>query len=109
MATSKADLLKPRGDSNRREVALPSGATVVIRGLTRTEALGLHGEEMDALEVERILVATALVDPAMSEDEVGEWQNVAAAGELQPLADAVLELSGMTVEAPNRAARRFRG
>jgi hypothetical protein len=45
----------------------------------------------------------------MTEDEVGEWQAVASAGELVPLVDAVLELSGMTTEAPNRAARRFRG
>lgn len=109
MASSKADLLKGRGEGNRREIALPSGASVVVRGLTREEALGVNGEEMDAAEAERRLVALALVDPEMSEAEVGEWQKVALAGELAPLADAILDLSGMTMEAPNRAARRFRG
>jgi hypothetical protein len=44
----------------------------------------------------------------MSEDEVGAWQAVASAGELQPLVEAVLDISGMTKESPNRAARRFR-
>jgi len=109
MATSKADLLKPRGNTNRREVTLPSGATVAIRGLTREEALAVHGEEMDAAELERRLLACALVEPVMTEDEIGEWQKVCNAGELVPLVDAVLDISGMTAEAPNRAARRFRG
>jgi hypothetical protein len=108
MASSKAELLKGRGDANQREITLPSGATVVVRGLTRAQALGVDGEEMDALEVERRLLAMALADPTMTEDEVGEWQSVVAAGELAPVVDAVLELSGMTTEAPNRAARRFR-
>jgi len=109
MATSKADLLKPRGNANRREVTLPSGATVAIRGLTREEALAVHGEEMDAADLERRMLAWALVEPVMTEDEVGEWQKVCSAGELVPLVDAVLDISGMTTEAPNRAARRFRG
>src|SRR5690349_14814183 len=109
MASSKADLLKGRSEGNRREVTLPSGASVVVRGLTRQEALGVDGEEMDALELERRMLSCALVDPVMTEDEVGEWQAVASAGELGPLVDAILDLSGMTTEAPNRAARRFRG
>lgn len=109
MASSKADLLKGRGNANQREVALPSGASVVVRGLTRQEALAVDGEEMLAAELERQMLAWALVDPEMTEDEVGAWQAVASAGELVPLVDAILDLSGMTKEAPNRAARRFRG
>lgn len=109
MASSKADLLKGRGEANRREVTLPSGGSVVVRGLTRAEALGVNGQEMGALEAERVLLALAMVEPSMSEDEVSAWQAAVSAGELQPLVDAVLELSGMTTESPNRAARRFRG
>lgn len=108
MASSKADLLKGRGDGNRREVTLPSGGVVIVRGLTRAEALSADGEEMDAAEAERLMLSKALVEPAMTEDEIGEWQAVASAGELTPAVDAVLELSGMTIDAPNRAARRFR-
>ena len=108
MASSKAELLQGRGDGNRREVALPSGLSVVVRGLTRKEALGINGEEMTPAEVERRLLSFALVDPALTADEVEQWQEVALAGELAPAVDAILDLSGMTVEAPNRAARRFR-
>lgn len=107
-ATSKADLLKGRGDDNRREVTLPSGASVVVRGLTRKEALGINGQEMTPDEAERRLLSLALVEPQMTDDEIGQWQDVALAGELGPAVDAVLDLSGMTVEAPRQAARRFR-
>lgn len=107
MASNKADLLKGNAGSTQ-EVELPSGATVVVRGLTRKEALSVNGQEMDEAEAERVLLAKALVDPTMSEAEVNEWQDVCSAGELVPLVDAVLELSGMTTDAPNRAARRFR-
>lgn len=108
MASSKADLLKGRGQ-NTREVQLPGGGSVVVRGLTRAEALGARAEEMDEMEVERKMLALALVEPQMSEDEVGAWQQVCLAGELAPVVDAVLDISSMTVEAPNRAARRFQG
>lgn len=106
----KAALLARKAEAETREVELPSGAgSVLVRGLTRKEALDLQGREMDAAEAERKLIALAMVDPAMTEEEAGQWQEVASAGELQPIAEAVLELSGMTADAPKEAVRRFRG
>lgn len=106
----KAALLARKSQAETREVELPSGAgSVLVRGLTRKEALGVQGVEMDEADAERRLLAVALVEPVMTEEEVGQWQEVASAGELVPVVDAVLQLSGMTAEAPKEAARRFRG
>lgn len=105
----KAALLARKAEAETREVELPSGAgSVLVRGLTRKEALRVQGIEMDEEVAERKLLAVALVDPEMSEDEIGQWQEIAIAGELVPVVAAVLELSGMTADAPKEAARRFR-
>lgn len=109
MALDKAALLAKRSDSETREVELPGGkGSVVVRALTRREALSVNGAEMTEEQVEQVLLALALVDPVMTQEEVATWQEVCLAGEIAPVTEAILELSGMEAEAPNRAARRFR-
>ncbi len=96
--------------ANTRDVELPdAGITVKVRGLTRAEALKVQGVEMDVAESEVILVARAMVEPAMTEDQVRAWQNVSPAGELELITTAVLELSGMTSSAPKETMQSFRG
>lgn len=96
--------------ANTRDVELPdAGITVKVRGLTRSEALKVQGIEMDVIEAEVVLIAQAMVDPAMTEDQVRAWQNVSPAGELQLITTAVLELSRMTSSAPKETMRSFRG
>jgi hypothetical protein len=110
MAIDKAALLAKRDQGTAREVELPSGAgSVMVRGLTRKEALRVHGKEMDEEESERVLIAMALVDPVMTEDEISQWQEVCMAGELVPVVDAILELSGMAADVTKAAMKRFRG
>jgi hypothetical protein len=109
MAIDKAALLARRALDTTKEVELASGdGSVVVRGLTRKEALSVQGVEMDEAEAERKLLSLALVDPKLTEDEIDQWQEHAPAGELVPVTDAVLELSGMTSAITKEAMRRFR-
>lgn len=104
----KSQLTSKREESTA-EVDLPSlGGSVKVRGLTRAEALRVQGKQMDSLEAERRLLHLAMVDPLMSEEEVRQWQHVAPAGELQPISDAILRLSGMTADAVKEAVKSFR-
>jgi hypothetical protein len=50
---------------------------------------------MAAAEMERKLLAVAMVDPRLTEDEVAQWQTNSPAGELQPVADTIARISGM--------------
>ena len=81
------------------DVEIDGVGTVQVRPLSRAEALALQDRELDAAEMERYLVALAMVAPALSEDEVGQWQANSPAGELEPVADAILRISGMKKEA----------
>lgn len=108
MAIDKATLLATR-KVETEEVELPQlGGTVRVRALTRSEALQVRGTLRSEEEQERVLLAVAMVEPTMTEDEIGEWQAAAPAGELQPVAAAILRLSGLTQTAVKDAMRTFR-
>lgn len=83
------------------DLVLPSGARVRVRGLTRAEFLIAARAVSDGgpIELERHNVATAMVRPRMTVDQVAEWQRRAAAGELVPVVDRIRELSGMAAGA----------
>ena len=103
----KAKLLAKRG-VNTRMVDVENVGKVEVRGLTRAEVLSIQGHgELDAAAMERTLLAAAMVDPALTEDEVGEWQTVAPAGELEPISTAIQELSGLKVRAVGEQMARF--
>lgn len=75
------------------DVPVANMGIVHVRGLSRIEGFLL--QKIDNLEIrERKMLALAMVDPVMSEHEVGTWQVMAASGELDPVAAKVLELSG---------------
>lgn len=76
------------------KVELKAGA-VTIRSLSREEALMYAGKKLDAAEAERKLLAKAMVDPEMSEQDVAAWQKASPAGEIQKVFTAVVRLSGM--------------
>lgn len=101
--------LTAKREESTRDVELPTlGGSVRVRGLTRAEALRVQGKQMDALEAERKLLHLAMVEPLMSEEDVRQWQHVAPAGELQPIQDAILAMSGLTADAVKEAVKSFR-
>jgi hypothetical protein len=103
MAITKEALLARRIDGTE-DVEVPGVGTVTIRGLSRAEVMMVRkatdsAGTLDgprALVIERKMLAAALVDPALTEAEVGQWQASSAAGEMDVVVDAVQRLSGMT-------------
>jgi hypothetical protein len=97
------------------DVAIPGVGTVRVRALSRAEALMVRkatdlAGDVDgprALVLERKMVATAMVNPVLSESEVARWQRASAAGELEPVTDAIQRLSGMLPTAAKEAYREL--
>jgi hypothetical protein len=95
-ATDAKAILLGKREEETRDVELPTlGVTVTVRALTRAEALRVVDRPMAPDEAERVLLSMALTNPLMSVDEVRQWQRVAPAGELQPVAEAIQQISGL--------------
>lgn len=107
-------LFKPR--LPEADVDLPGVGTVRVRGLTREEVFLVRKATDDAqmdgpriLVLERKLLAKAMVDPPLTEAEVGRWQEASVAGELGPVVDTVQRLSGIFEGAAKRGVPGVRG
>jgi hypothetical protein len=105
-AVNKEALFAPR--LPEQDVEIPGVGTIRVRALTREEALTVRGREMPVDEMERRLLEAALIAPALTKGEVRLWQQACPAGELEPVTNAILELSGMTAEAPKEEMKQFR-
>lgn len=101
------ELLTPRLPT--RDVEVPGVGTVKVRGLSRAEMLEVNQQVRggDELVMERKLLARAMVEPQMTEAQVGKWQQAAAAGEMQPVVEAVIDLSGLNAEEAKRAYKEM--
>ena len=105
-------LFKPRVPE--ADVDIPGVGTVRVRGLTRAEVMmvtkATDTENVDgprAMVLERKMLAMAMVDPPMTEAEVGRWQNASVVNELDPVSYKVQELSGMLSGAAKQAYKDF--
>ena len=90
------------------DVEIPDVGTVQVRPLSRAEALAVQGVEMPAAIMEQKLIAKAMVSPRLTEDEVRLWQENSPAGELEPVGNRIMELSGMKPESAKEAVKTFR-
>ena len=90
------------------DVELPGLGVVRVRGLTREEMLHAPKAEDEPLLMERYMLATALVDPVLTQDEVARWQSVSPADEMTPLVHKINELSGIGKPAEKAAYEAFR-
>ena len=104
---SKADLL--RKTARTEEMDVEGVGTVVIRPLTRAEALAMQDIDMRADIMEQRLLALAMVDPQLTEDEVAEWQANSPAGLMHDVVLRIIEISGMHQVAAKSAYADFRG
>lgn len=103
----KDALFKPR--LTEREVEIPGLGSVRIRALSRQETLHLKDKAMPVDEVERRLVSLAMVEPSLTEAEVGQWQDTSSAGELEVITQAIAEMSGMNINGAKEAYKSVRG
>lgn len=106
-AVTKEDLLKKRFGVEDFEI--PGVGLVKIKPLSRAEAMSVQGTEIPVIELERYILSKALVEPKMTEADVQAWQESSPAGELEPLLDRVVEISGMKKAASKEAVKSFRG
>lgn len=86
---------------------------VVVRGLTRGEALALgqlrDAGEMTVAEYEQHMVSTAMISPKMTPAEVAKWQTVdQAGGPLGDVTDTIARLSKLSEGANKSGVRRAR-
>ena len=96
MSVDKAALFAPR--LPERDVEIPGVGSVRVRGLSRAESVTIT--KVNADEREAHIVAMALIEPRMSVSEVKQWMAAAPAGELEPVSQAVGELSGLLEASP---------
>jgi hypothetical protein len=79
-----------------REVEIEDVGTVTVRGLSR--AVFLIAQKRwpdDALAQERYTLSFAMVDPEMTEADIATWQQNSGPYEINKVAIAVNELSGI--------------
>lgn len=103
MPVDKVRLLKSR--LPEAEVEIPGVGTVRVRGLARAEVLDVR--DLRGAEFERRLIAIALVDPELTDDEAYEWQQAAVVGEFEPVVAKVMELSGLATGAGKEAYKEL--
>lgn len=76
-----------------RVVALPGVGEIRVRGLSRAEVLACQGIKDDQAAFEARVLSLAMVDPALSEDDVIAWREAALYGEAEAALDAISDLS----------------
>lgn len=81
---------------------------VRVRGLSRLEVLHIQSATNPAI-AERRVIAAGMVEPAMTERQAGEWQKRSVAGELEPVTEAIGELSGIAGRADKAAYKSVSG
>jgi len=105
-ALSKTDLLRKR--FGVEDVEIPGVGIVRLRPLSRAEVLELEGKEMPAAVAEQKLVARAMVEPKLTEDDVAQWQANSPAAEIQPVIEAIARMSGIEPNVSKEALTQFR-
>lgn len=106
MAVDREELFRLRLDAEDYEI--PGVGVVRLRALSRAEVLAMRDKELPIVEMDRKLIAAAMVDPTMTEDQVRQWQEACMAGELEPITEAIMRLSGLELGAAKEAMKRFR-
>lgn len=89
----KESLKKPR--LREEEIELEGVGTIRVRALNRAEVLKVNNVKMPITKMEQLLLSMAMVDPAMSEEDVKEWQEASGAGEIEKVTEVVQRLSGL--------------
>lgn len=96
----KKALLANRVELNTADVEIEGVGTVKVRGLSRFELLVAQKKYPDdTLKQERFILAAALVDPLLTEDEVAQWQQSSLPMEINAVAEVVNRLSGIGKDA----------
>lgn len=89
----KARLLKSR--LGEETIDIPGVGEVRVRGLSRGEVLLLQKSSSNPTQLEQKVVAIGMVEPQLTDKEVGAWQKASSSGEIERVVDAINRLSGL--------------
>lgn len=90
------DLIPESLDNGAEPFVLPSGKTVLIRGLSRAELLAGGRNTDDAGVIEIRNVRACLVQPRMTIEQIEKWQKRdLAKGDFMALTEKIRDLSGL--------------
>jgi hypothetical protein len=98
MYADKSTLFRPH--LPEEDVSIDSIGTVRVRALSRAEAMRVTGSEMAKAKLDRYVISRGMIRPLLTEDEVGEWQKVSAAGDIEKASRAIMRVSGLEIDAP---------
>lgn len=97
---SKAQLIS--GGRLATDVVELVGGTVTVRELTRLEAAAIR-DRTDTDARERLILASGMVDPEMTESEVTEWMRAGGQAEIAKVSMTIGRLSGLLEDSPKEA------
>jgi len=80
---------------NTRDVELPNGKTVKVRGMSRFELIQSRKGTEDPGEIERRMLSYCLVEPRLTDRQVEAWQKATTPMVIAPVTEAIRELSGL--------------
>lgn len=91
-------------------VPVPGFGVVKVKPLSRAQAMSVYNRDLDAAEMEQVIISYAAVEPTFTRKEVARWQEIdVAGGAILRLVNTILEISGMEIGAGKAAYKRFRG
>lgn len=106
MALTREQILA-RKVAGKTEPFKIDGDEVIIRGLTRNEALRVR-ECATTGDMDNLMISFGLVDPVMSPEDVDAWGEGGDAGTMIRLSNRISELSGMVEGAGKSGVPRTR-
>lgn len=89
-------------------VEIPNVGTVLVRGLSRADIHKMRkADTSEPGSFERLLLAKAMVDPELTEDEVDRWQEAATSGEVDDVVAVITRLSALDKESAKEKYKEF--
>lgn len=98
-------LFKRKASEATREVPIADIGIVLVRALSQGEV----SRAKDDKDYESALLADALLDPELTQDEARQWLDTAPAGDTVSVMDAIAELSGLKEGAQKSGVPGVRG
>lgn len=78
-----------------RDVELPDGKVVQVRGMTRMEMILTRKGDVSLDVVEQRMLAFCMVEPRMNQAQAAAWQKATPPMVIAPVTEAIRELSGL--------------
>jgi hypothetical protein len=105
----KAALLSGAAAFELTPVPVPGFGVIKVKPLSRAQAMSVYNRDLDAAEMEQVIIAFAAVEPSFTRKEVARWQEIdMAGGSILKIVNTILEISGMEIGAGKTAYKRFR-